>query len=55
MSKLRNVGLALVMLLSSPPVRGQSASTGTIIGTVTDPSGALVAMPKLKFRNCAPE
>ena len=50
MSKLRNVGITLVLLLSSPLARGQSASTGTIIGTVTDPTGALVVQAEIEVQ-----
>lgn len=34
--------LLLLMVLSAPQAIGQSVSTGTIVGTVTDPSGAVV-------------
>src|SRR5262249_25236956 len=44
-------GIAMVILLSSPPARGQSASTGTIIGTVTDPSSALVANAQIEVQD----
>jgi hypothetical protein len=45
---IRSVKLALVLLLvvcvgSSLPARAQSTSTGTVAGSVTDPTGALVA------------
>jgi hypothetical protein len=45
---IRSVNVALVFLLvvcvgSSLPACGQSTSTGTVAGTVTDPTGAVVA------------
>ncbi|HEV2397127.1 MAG TPA: carboxypeptidase-like regulatory domain-containing protein [Candidatus Sulfotelmatobacter sp.] len=37
------VGLAIVCAISAPNVWAQSTSTGTVAGTITDPSGAVVS------------
>ena len=45
--------LAIVGLFSSIPMRTQSASSGTVAGTVTDPSGAVVAVATVTLTDTA--
>lgn len=49
---MRNVALGICLLLSSSLVFGQGAN-GTITGTVTDPSGAVIADAQIQVKNNA--
>ncbi|MFP5229950.1 MAG: carboxypeptidase regulatory-like domain-containing protein [Acidobacteriota bacterium] len=44
---------ALGVLAFSRPAMGQATNTGTLVGTVTDPSGAVIAGAKLTITNAA--
>ncbi|MBV9744456.1 MAG: hypothetical protein JO099_11885 [Acidobacteriia bacterium] len=41
--KVAAVWAGIVLLLGSNPVLGQTAATATVVGSVTDPSGAPVS------------
>ena len=45
--------LVLAAVLSAVPAAGQTATTGTVVGTVADPSGAAVAGALVVLRNKA--
>jgi hypothetical protein len=50
---LRVSALLLLLLAMSPKLFAQSGATGTILGTVTDPSGAVVPNAKITVTNTA--
>ena len=45
------IGFILVVFCSSPALHAQTATTGTVVGTVTDRSGATVAEAVVTLRN----
>ena len=47
------IGLGLIFLLSAPVLFGQAGATGTILGTVTDSTGAVVPNVKVTVTNTA--
>ena len=50
---LRVSALLLLLLAMSPRLFAQGGATGTILGTVTDPSGAVVPNAKITVTNTA--
>ena len=50
-SSIQRLTACLVVVLSSLAVYAQSASTGALTGTVTDPTGAVVQKAKITLRN----
>jgi hypothetical protein len=50
---MKIVAVVAVCLAIGVPLQAQTAGTGTVIGTVTDPSGALVPNAKIELRDTA--
>src|SRR5215470_5318122 len=50
-SKIAIVGVSLALLLSAIPAAAQTANTALVLGTVTDPGGAVVPDAKAQLTN----
>ena len=47
------IAAALLLLLSAPAIMAQSGSTGSIAGTISDPTGAVVSGAAITIKNTA--
>ncbi|HEX5875474.1 MAG TPA: TonB-dependent receptor [Pyrinomonadaceae bacterium] len=47
------IAIALLLLLSAPAIMAQSGSTGSIAGTISDPTGAVVSGAAITIKNTA--
>ena len=51
MNRIRHLALLAFVLVLTPTLRGQAGTTGTVLGMVTDTTGAVIAIFSLRFKS----